>query len=62
MFFSYLRRELFNRERQTIVVSLGLALGVALVFTVSAVSNGVQQSQKQVLQSLYGLGTDISVT
>jgi putative ABC transport system permease protein len=62
MFFTYLRRELFNRKRQTIVVSLGLALGVALVFTVSAVSNGVQQSQKQVLQSLYGLGTDISVT
>ena len=44
MFFSYLRRELFNRKLQTIVVSLGLALGVALVFTVSAVSNGVQQS------------------
>lgn len=62
MFLTYLRRELFNRKRQTIVVSLGLALGVALVFTVSAVSNGVQQSQKQVLQSLYGLGTDISIT
>jgi putative ABC transport system permease protein len=44
MFFTYLRRQLFNRKRQTIIVSLGLALGVALVFTVSAVSNGVQQS------------------
>ena len=62
MFLTYLRRELVNRRRQTLVVSMGLALGVALVLTVSAVSNGVQKSQSQVLQSLYGVGTDISVT
>lgn len=62
MFFTYLRRELLNRRKQTIVVSLGLAIGIALVTTVSAVSTGVKQSQTEVLNSLYGVGTDITIT
>ena len=62
MFGTYLRRELTNRKRQTMIVAFGMAFAVALVMTVSAVSAGVKNSQDQVLGSLYGIGTDISVT
>jgi len=62
VFFTYLRRELLNRRRQTVIVSIGLAIGIALVTTVSAISSGVKDSQAQVLDSLYGIGTDISIT
>ncbi len=62
MFLLYLRRELVNRKRQTLVVSLGLGVAIALVVVVSALSAGVDEAQSQVLGSLYGIGTDISVT
>jgi putative ABC transport system permease protein len=62
MFFTYLRRELRRRRRQAIVVALGLALGVGLIITVAAASAGVKDSQTTVLHSLYGVGTDLTVT
>jgi len=63
MFFvSYLRRELRRRMRQTLIAALGLALGVGLVITVTAASAGVTAAQASVLHSLYGIGTDITVT
>lgn len=62
MFFTYLRRELRRRVRQAIFISLGLALGIGLVITVTAASAGVKNSQAAVLHSLYGVGTDITVT
>jgi putative ABC transport system permease protein len=62
MFFTYLRRELLRRMRQAIFISLGLALGIGLVITVTAASNGVKNSQTDVLHSLYGVATDITVT
>jgi putative ABC transport system permease protein len=62
MFFTYLRRELRRRSRQAIVVSLGLAIGIGLVMTVSSASAGVKDAQTQVLHSLYGVGTDMTVT
>jgi putative ABC transport system permease protein len=62
MFLTYLRRELRRRLRQAIFISLGLALGVGLVITVTAASNGVQNSQSTVLHALYGVGTDLTVT
>ncbi|HEY7143110.1 MAG TPA: ABC transporter permease [Streptosporangiaceae bacterium] len=62
MFFTYLRRELRRRIRQAIVISLGLALGIGLVITVTALSAGVKDAQGTVLHSLYGVGTDITVT
>ncbi|GIL25408.1 ABC transporter permease [Actinocatenispora comari] len=62
MFLTYLRRELRRRRRQAIVVALGLALGIGLTVTVTALSSGVQSAQQSVLHSLYGVGTDISVT
>jgi putative ABC transport system permease protein len=62
MLFSYLARELRRRLRQAAVISLGLALGVGLVITVTAASGGVQSAQGAVLHALYGIGTDLTVT
>jgi ABC-type lipoprotein release transport system permease subunit len=62
MFLTYLRRELRRRMRQAIFIALGLALGIGLVITVTAASSGVSNSQGTVLASLYGVGTDVTVT
>ncbi|MFI0807628.1 ABC transporter permease [Streptomyces echinatus] len=62
MFFTYLRRELRRRRKAALVVASGLALGIALVIVVDSVSNGMGKAQDKVLQSLYGLGTDMTVT
>ncbi|MET9903314.1 ABC transporter permease [Streptomyces sp. NPDC006446] len=62
MFGIYLKRELSRRKKAALVIALGLALGIALVITVSSVSAGMQQAQDKVLKSLYGLGTDMTVT
>ncbi|MDT9690040.1 ABC transporter permease [Streptomyces sp. P9(2023)] len=62
MFFTYLRRELRRRRKAALVVASGLALGIALVIVVNSVSSGMKQAQTQVLESLYGLGTDLTVT
>jgi ABC-type antimicrobial peptide transport system permease subunit len=62
MFFTYLRRELRRRLRQSIFIALGLAVGIGLVITVTAASDGVKNGQAAVLHSLYGVGTDITVT
>ncbi|MFJ7197390.1 MULTISPECIES: ABC transporter permease [unclassified Streptomyces] len=62
MFFTYLRRELRRRRKAALVVASGLALGIALVIVVSSVSTGMSRAQDKVLESLYGLGTDMTVT
>ncbi|MFF9057598.1 ABC transporter permease [Streptomyces sp. NPDC014882] len=62
MFFTYLRRELRRRRKAALVVASGLALGIALVIVVTSVSAGMGRAQDKVLQSLYGLGTDMTVT
>jgi putative ABC transport system permease protein len=59
---TYLRRELRGRYRQAVLVALGLGLGVGLVMTVTAASAGVSDAQSAVLHSLYGIGTDLTVT
>jgi putative ABC transport system permease protein len=61
-FFTYLRRELRRRMRQAVFIALGLALGIGLVITVSAAAAGAKNAQASVLHSLYGVGTDITVT
>jgi putative ABC transport system permease protein len=58
MFFTYLWNEIRRRRKQTVVV----ALGIALVVTVSSMAAGVQDAQGTVLSSLYGVGTDMAVT
>src|ERR1700733_10878394 len=62
MFLTYLRRELRRRMRQATFIALGLAVGCGLVITVTAASSGVSSSQGTVLHSLYGVGTDVTVT
>jgi putative ABC transport system permease protein len=62
MFRTYLVRELTNRRKQTIIIAIGMALAIALVIVVNAVSAGVKDAQASVLESIYGVGTDITVT
>ena len=62
MYFTYVVRELRRRHRQALLTALGLAVGVALVVALTAYADGVGKAQDQVLQSLYGVGTDITVT
>jgi ABC-type antimicrobial peptide transport system permease subunit len=62
VFFTYIGRELRRRIRQAVFIALGLAVGIGLVITVTAASSGVKNAQGTVLHSLYGVGTDITVT
>jgi putative ABC transport system permease protein len=62
LFLTYLRLELRHRLRQAVLISAGLAVGVALVITVSAVAAGTSNAQAGVLHGLYGIGTDMTVT
>ena len=62
MFFVYLRRELTKRFKQSLLIASGLAVAIALVVVVNSVSAGIHTAQDKVLSSIYGIGTDISVT
>ena len=62
MFLIYIYRELRRRHRQALLTALGLAVGVGLVVAVTAYAGGVSKAQDTVLHSLYGVGTDITVT
>ncbi|QYH34517.1 ABC transporter permease [Salinibacterium sp. M195] len=62
MFGTYLYRELSNRRKQTTIIAAGMALAIALVMIVSGVASGVRDAQASVLASVYGVGTDITVT
>lgn len=59
---TYLYRELRGRFRQGLFIALGLGCGVGLVICVSAISDGISNAQRTVLHSLYGIGTDLTVT
>jgi threonine/homoserine/homoserine lactone efflux protein len=48
LFLTYLNRELRRRRRQALVVALGLAVGIGLVFTVSAASVRAGQGRREV--------------
>ncbi|MEO6200708.1 MAG: FtsX-like permease family protein [Cryobacterium sp.] len=61
MFTTYLRRELAGRRKQTAIVATGMALAIGLVIIVNSVSSGVQSAQTDVLASVYGVGTDMTV-
>lgn len=62
MYWMYLRRELAGRTKQTVIVAVGLAVAIALVIVVNALSAGVRDAQAQALSSVYGVGTDLTVT
>src|SRR5919106_3334794 len=58
----YIAAELRRRRGRTILTLLGLAVGVGMVATVVALSNGLDDAQSEVLEPLTGVGTDMSVT
>ena len=62
MYGTYLRRELAGRRKQTIIVAAGLGVAIALVIIVNSLSAGVRDAQAQALESVYGVGTDLTVT
>lgn len=62
MYGTYLRRELAGRKKQTWIVAIGLAIAIALVIIVNALTAGVRDAQGQALESVYGVGTDLTVT
>lgn len=62
MYSTYLRRELAGRKKQTIIVAAGLAIAIALVMIVNSLAAGVRDAQAQALESVYGVGTDLTVT
>ena len=63
MFYvTYLLAELRRRSGRTVLTALGLAIGVGLVVTVSALSTGLDRAQASVLEPLTGVGTDMSVS
>ena len=62
MFTTYLRRELSGRRKQTAIVAIGLAVAIALVIVVNAFASGVRDAQDEALASVYGVGTDVTVT
>ena len=62
MFATYLRRELSNRKKQSIIIAIGMALAIALVILVNGVSAGVKDAQATALSSINGVGTDITIS
>src|SRR4051794_5340825 len=58
---TYLLSELRRRRGRTLLTALGLAVGVGLVVTVTALSDGLDDAQQKVLNPLTGVGTDMSV-
>jgi putative ABC transport system permease protein len=61
-YLSYMLSELRRRRGRTVLTALGLAVGVGLVVTVSALSKGLDNAQAEVLKPLTGVGTDLSVS
>ncbi|HEX3807096.1 MAG TPA: ABC transporter permease [Gaiellaceae bacterium] len=61
-YLRYLKNELVRRRARTIVTIVGLGLGVALVVSISSLSRGLDKAQKQTLNPLAGIGTDLTVT
>ncbi|MFL0410496.1 ABC transporter permease [Microbacterium paludicola] len=62
MYLTYLRRELAGRKKQTIIVAAGLAIAIALVIIVNSLAAGVRDAQSAALASVYGVGTDLTVS
>ncbi|MEY2473356.1 MAG: putative transport system permease protein [Actinomycetota bacterium] len=61
-YLTYLHRELRRRLGRTVLTVLGLAVGVALVVLVSALSSGLNRAQHKILNPLAKVGTDLVVS
>ena len=58
----YARSELVRRRGRTILTVAGLALGVAVVIIVAALTRGLDEAQTTALDPLSSIGTDLTVT
>ncbi|MDP1793380.1 MAG: ABC transporter permease, partial [Acidimicrobiales bacterium] len=61
-YLTYLHRELRRRMGRTVLTVLGLAVGVSLVVTVSALSSGLDKAQGKILDPLAKVGTDLVIS
>lgn len=61
-YLTYILSELRRRSGRTLLTALGLAVGVALVVAVNALTSGLARAQNEVLAPLTGVGTDLAVT
>ncbi len=61
-YLQYLFAEIRRRPARTILTALGLAVGVGLVVIIGALSKGLDDAQREVLEPLTGVGTDLSVS
>jgi ABC-type antimicrobial peptide transport system permease subunit len=61
LYLRYIAAELRRRKGRTVLTALGLAVGVGLVVTLTALSAGLDDAQSEVLDPLTGVGTDMSV-
>ncbi|HEX6577263.1 MAG TPA: ABC transporter permease [Jiangellaceae bacterium] len=61
-YIQYMWAEVRRRRGRTALTAFGLAVGVALVVTVGALSQGLDDAQDEVLEPLTGVGTDLSVS
>jgi ABC-type antimicrobial peptide transport system permease subunit len=59
--FPYLKAELTRRRSKTVLISIGLAVPIALTILIGAYSTGLSNAQDKVLEPLVGLGTDMTV-
>jgi ABC-type antimicrobial peptide transport system permease subunit len=61
-FLAYGLSELRRRRGRTLLTAIGLGVGVGLVVAVNALSAGLDDAQRKVLEPLTGVGTDMTVT
>ena len=61
-YLRYLRNELLRRRTRTILTTLGLAVGVALVIVIASLARGLDKAQEKALDPLSSIGTDLTVT
>jgi ABC-type antimicrobial peptide transport system permease subunit len=58
----FIGAELARRRGRALVTALGLAVGIALVVAVTALSRGVEDAQQEVFGPLTGVGPDLLVS
>jgi ABC-type antimicrobial peptide transport system permease subunit len=58
----FIASELARRRGRALLTAFGLALGIALVVAVTALSRGVEDAQDRVFRPLTGIGTDLLVS
>jgi ABC-type antimicrobial peptide transport system permease subunit len=61
-YLEYLKAELFRRWGKTLIVALGLAIASAIIISIISFSQGLSDSQEQVLNPLENVGTDILIS